>query len=436
MWIQGDDIGRAARLQFADALVYAQGRRAAQAGQIIALRRRQRDALQLRHLVGFAHRLQHGEAGAAADIRAQPQAHRPRPVLDRRDIKQAAADEEVGCRAMGDLGAALVKAPQLIFAEVNAVPINRPLIQQAVVIVNVGVILASGVELRRPRYLGPVLGYMRLQAQTLVFAHQAARQFQLPRAAGQGEARRHAVQAAAPLVPAFDQRCRVLIAGLGAVADGRWRVAVHHHLARQDEHIALDSGAEDGIDRTRRGCAEDRSGRRAIAQQLGDEEVSDAPRMNRIAELGFGGESVFVQPLKQLRAIRADDFDLGIVNMRVDETGQQDGSRIMADLTAIGQASLQPLISADRLDDAVADQDQAVGFVIDAFAFVAQERIVDQGVEAAAQRQVAHGWRRLVTSSQWPLLQERIMAACTSATARASAKFGAQGCPSATARRK
>ena len=72
-----------------------------------------------------------------------------------------------------------------------------------------------------------------------------------------------------------------------------------------------------------------------------------------VVEFGFGGEGVFVQPFQQLRAVAADDFDLRIVDMRINEAGHQNRIGIVAQVDIIGQHVPQCVVGADRADQAL-----------------------------------------------------------------------------------
>ena len=144
---------------------------------------------------------------------------------------------------------------------------------------------------------------------------------------------------------------------MGRIENVRWRVAVHHHLAGENQHFVALRRFKDGVNRTRRGGAEDRGRGRAVALQLVDEEFSNALRVCPIVELRFSREGVLVQPLQQLRAVSANDLDLRIVDMRVNEARQQDRIGIVVYRNFSWQLLAQRAELAERHYAAVADPD-------------------------------------------------------------------------------
>jgi hypothetical protein len=127
---------------------------------------------------------------------------------------------------------------------------------------------------------------------------------------------------AALAVPFLDQRLRIVIAALRRVEQTLGRVAVHHHLAGDVEHVALMRFGEEGLGRLLVHRAIGGNGRRAVADHLVEEQARDAAAMLRVDEARFLGESVGVQPFQQLGAIGRDDLHLREMHMRVDEARQ------------------------------------------------------------------------------------------------------------------
>ena len=66
-----------------------------------------------------------------------------------------------------------------------------------------------------------------------------------------------------------------------------------------------------------------------MAQQLVEEETGDGIGMRAIGEGGLGGKDVPLEPFEQLAAVRGDGGDLRIVDVRVDETGDDQLARKM-----------------------------------------------------------------------------------------------------------
>ncbi len=80
-----------------------------------------------------------------------------------------------------------------------------------------------------------------------------------------------------------------------------------------------------------------------------------------VAEPGFGGERVALQPLQELRAVRRNDVRLRVVDVGIDETGQDQLSAIVGDRGAGGNRGEQSRRRTDRRDATVADHEHAVG---------------------------------------------------------------------------
>ena len=111
--IEHHQIGLAPGRDRADAVVERERARAAERREVEGFDRAQRAAVELRDLVGRAHRGEQREAGAAADVGAEPDLHRAARVLHVADAKQPGAEEQVRGRAVCERGAALVAAAEL-----------------------------------------------------------------------------------------------------------------------------------------------------------------------------------------------------------------------------------------------------------------------------------------------------------------------------------
>ena len=112
--------------------------------------------------------------------------------------------------------------------------------------------------------------------------------------------------------------------------------------------------------------------------------------MFAVVEFGFGGEGVFIQPFQQLCAVAADDFDLRIMDMRIDEAGHQNRIGIVAQVDIVAQHIPQCVVCADRADQALINQDQPVRFVKDAVFCRIQEGISNERKNRAAQGEFCH----------------------------------------------
>ena len=84
--------------------------------------------------------------------------------------------------------------------------------------------------------------------------------------------------------------------------------------------------------------------------------------MRAVGEGGFGGEDVALQPFEQLLAMRGDPVDLWVMNVRIDEAGDdQAGQSLDGDVA--GQRGGEGVVRSARDDDAVLDQHQSIGLV-------------------------------------------------------------------------
>ena len=70
---------------------------------------------------------------------------------------------------------------------------------------------------------------------------------------------------------------------------------------------------EERVDGMRVHRAEARDGRRAVAQAFVEEDFRDGARVRDVRELLLGHERVFLEPVEQLLAVRADDLRLRVV---------------------------------------------------------------------------------------------------------------------------
>ena len=298
------------------------------------------------------------EAGAAADVRAQTHPHAV--AFHLRQIEQAAAEEQVGRGAEGHGRAGLAEAFAFVITEVDAVGEDRARADQTVMVVDVQVTLTLGEQLLDPLHFLLVLGNVRVHVQVGVFGKQLSGQRQLFWRAGRGETRRHGVMQTAFAMPAFDQRFAVGIAGLGRVSEKVRRIAVHQHLTGDHPQVELLRRLEEGIHRLLVHRAEHQCGGGAVAQQLAEEQIGLLASMLHVTETPFVGEGVGFQPVQQLRAIGADDADLRVMNVGVDETGSDQRVRVFDHLGAGFQGWKQVSSTADLSNLSILDNQQAV----------------------------------------------------------------------------
>ncbi len=165
-------------------------------------------------------------------------------------------------------------------------------------------------------------------------------------------------------MPALDQRLAVGIAGFGCVDKIVRRVAVHHHLAGNHAQIKRLSRTEKRLDRLFVHAAEHQRRGGTVAQQFLDEDVGNLRRMFGIGKLAFAREGVGVEPIQQLRAVRADHAGLRQVDVRVDKARREQRVLIFDQLYVIAEAVEQVGGMTHRYDFAVLDQQQAVGEVL------------------------------------------------------------------------
>ena len=173
--------------------------------------------------------------------------------------------------------------------------------EQAAAGVNIRVIARPGEQFAHERDLGPVLREVGLDVTIPMLSRERAGGLELGFRRGDREARSDGVKLAPAPVPFADQRLRLIVAALGRIAQGFGRVAIHQHLARDHERVAPLRFREEGIGRLRMHRAERARGRRAVAQQLVEEETRNAFAMRRVRKPLFLDEGVFVQPIEQLR---------------------------------------------------------------------------------------------------------------------------------------
>src|SRR4029453_7174096 len=144
--IERHHVGIVSGLERSDAVPQPERSRPTQRGEIERLRGRELGAGQLRHLVGLVEGLQEREAGAGADVRAEPDLHRPARILGAGQAKQAATEEEVRRRTVCDRGAAPMDAAELARREMDAVGEHRAAAHQSVMLVDVEVVTPAREE--------------------------------------------------------------------------------------------------------------------------------------------------------------------------------------------------------------------------------------------------------------------------------------------------
>jgi hypothetical protein len=145
---------------------------------------------------------------------------------------------------------------------------------------------------------------------------------------------------------------------------------------------------------------EHRGRRRAVAQELGQEERRDLPRVRGILEQAFRRERVALEPFEELFAVRRDDVGLRIVDVRVDEARDEQPARAVDDRSAgrYRRGDGSPIVGP--LNAAVADDERPV-FVITRFSRRRLDRRRNGGL-AAIDLDTGRGRPRRRSRSQVP----------------------------------
>ena len=200
--------------------------------------------------------------------------------------------------------------------------IDGALAQQAEAVVDVQVTAAPREQLRDPGDLAAVLGHVAVHVSLGIFRGELTRLLQLGLARGRGKARRDGVAQPADALPTLDQRAAVRVAGLWRVEEDVRRIAIHQHLAGDHAQLAGSGGAKEGIDGLRMHRREHQRRGSSVAQQLVEEHLRNLRGMGGVRETRLDRKGVALQPLQQLFAVGRDHIRLRIVDMAVDETGQ------------------------------------------------------------------------------------------------------------------
>src|SRR4029079_17322961 len=125
----------------------------------------------------------------------------------------------------------------------------------------------------------------------------------------------------------------------------------------------------------------------------------------RIGKSLFGHEGIFVEPVKQLMSLRADNSGLHIVDVAVDEAGRDQAPRMVGDVGVVRQGGYKRGIGTDCLDGAAAADDETIGLMHEGRSRVGEKRVVaakdqppPQGAERTALGGRLHGDRYWNTS--------------------------------------
>ena len=117
-------------------------------------------------------------------------------------------------------------------------------------------------------------------------------------------------------------------------------------------------GLEQGVDRAGVDGGEDERAGGAVAEQLVEEEGGDRVGMGAVGEGLLGREDMAFEPLHELLAVRGDALDLRIMDMGVDEAGDDQAVERL-DL-GLGERLGELGMRAAGEDEAVLDHEQAV----------------------------------------------------------------------------
>ena len=160
-------------------------------------------------------------------------------------------------------------------------------------------------------------------------------------------------------MPLPDQRSRVVTGALRRVAERGGRVAVHHHLAADGQHVARMGLGEKGVGRFLVHGAVGGHRRGALPDHLVKEQPRHAPPVLGVPEAAFLGKGVSVQPVQQLGSKRGQHLHLREMQMRVDEA-RHDQVRAMVDDRCAGSLNGNGGKGRGGFNPAFFDQERAV----------------------------------------------------------------------------
>ena len=158
-------------------------------------------------------------------------------------------------------------------------------------------------------------------------------------------------------MPALEQCLALVVGALRGVGQALGRVAVHAGLAGQRPDAARLGLGEEGIDAFGMARAVARHGGGAVREREVEVACRDSPRVDGVAEAHLLGEGIAVQPVDQPLAPTRDDCGLRIVDMGIDEAGQ-DQRVAMVDDPCAGVGRAEPVGRTHVADHAVSDQNR------------------------------------------------------------------------------
>ena len=262
--------------------------------------------------------------------------------------------------------------------------VNRPAAQQAEMRVNVEVGRLRRIKRRDPGDFGRVLRDMGLHVRTGRLAPKRGGRLELRGRRRGGESRRDRVREPIAMMPARDQCLALVVAARRGVEQVGGRMAVHQHLARDHPHAAPLRILEQRIDRRGMDRAENGRRRDAVAQILVEIARGNRSRVVDVGVARFRRKRARGEPFQQRLAAGADDRQLRIVHVRVDEAAADQRITVVRD-RRIRRKARRDLVSRAAIDDAaVRHRDDRIALVAPHGARVGGERIAGKGKECAA----------------------------------------------------
>ena len=141
--------------------------------------------------------------------------------------------------------------------------------------------------------------------------------------ARQREPRRDGVAQPAAAVPALEQGPALRVRGVRRGVQLGEEVAVGQHEPARDSQAGPLGLGEQLLLRAREVRAEDERGRRAVAGQAADERPRHVARVGGVASRASSGSVRVASQSSSVMPHRADDRDLRVVDVQVDETGDE-----------------------------------------------------------------------------------------------------------------
>ncbi len=248
---------------------------------------------------------------------------------------------------------------QLALGRVHVVGEHGAGPDKTVTVVGVDVVLGLGEERCDGSHLRRVLVDVRGEARAGDVLHDRPAGVQQVVGGRVREARCHGIPRAAAAVPAAGQRGRLLVGALGGAEQCRGKRAVADDEARRDAEADPGRLREQRLDRRREVRAEDERGRGSGRHETLHELRRNVHGVARVGEPGLLRQGAAVEPFEQRHPEGADDSNLGVVDVRVDEAGQQDATTEVDD-RLVAVAGCDVGVGTAFPDDAAPDQQPGV----------------------------------------------------------------------------